>query len=77
MKSEKSFRIYEILLNILITTIVFITNFAQNQTYFLTKANFSMHFYTIYYFLLYFCTKKQLTFSNQQRNNEKLYLQKY
>lgn len=54
MKSEKSFRIYEILLNILITTIVFITNFAQNQTYFLTKANFSMHFlYNILLFIVF------------------------
>ena len=44
MKSEKSFRIYEILLNIPITTLVFITNFAQNQTYFLTEINFLMHF---------------------------------
>lgn len=54
MKSEKSFRIYEILLNIPITTIVFITNFAQNQTYFLTKANFSMHFlYNILLFIVF------------------------
>ena len=53
MKSEKSFRIYEILLNILITTIVFITNFAQNQTYFLTKANFSMHFFIQY--ITFYC----------------------
>lgn len=54
MKSEKSFRIYEILLNILITSIVFITNFAQNQTYFLTKANFSMHFlYNILLFIVF------------------------
>ena len=54
MKSEKSFRIYEILLNILITTIVFITNFAQNQTYFLTKANFSMFFlYNILLFIVF------------------------
>ena len=54
MKSEKSFRIYEILLNIPITTIVFITNFARNQTYFLTKANFSMHFlYNILLFIVF------------------------
>jgi len=54
MKSEKLFRIYEILLNIPITTIVFITNFAQNQTYFLTKANFSMHFlYNILLFIVF------------------------
>lgn len=54
MKSEKSFRIYEILLNIPITILLFITIFAQNQTYFLTKANFSMHFlYNILLFIVF------------------------
>ena len=54
MKSEKSFRIYEILLNIPITILVLITNFAQYQTYFLTKANFLMHFlYNILLFIVF------------------------
>ena len=54
MKSEKLFRIYEILLNIPITTLVFITNFTQNQTYFLTKANFLMYFsYDILLFIVF------------------------
>ena len=61
MKSEKSFRIYEILLNIPITILVFITNFAHNQTYFLTKANFSMHF--LYNILLFF------VFLHKETNN--------
>lgn len=54
MKSEKSFRIYEILLNIPITILVLQQISHKNQTYFLTKANFLMYFsYDILLFIVF------------------------